>query len=103
MIGWTEYETVKTWMKSAGFDGDEERLGALEEYCHLVGQTPDEIIATCLKQVGDGQFKLKLKTRTKYAHLIDQFQQGPGGQRRGNYVRSFFIHNGVMLTSSILR
>jgi hypothetical protein len=103
MIQVTDYESVKTWMKSAGFDGEDERLGALEEYCRLVGQTPDEIIATCLKQVGEGQFKLKLKTRTKYANLIDEFQKGPAGQRRGNYVRSFLIHNGVMLTSSILR
>ena len=66
-----------------------------------VEQAPDAIITTCLRGTSDGK-TIHSRSRQHYAAQIDAFQrQVPGSLRQqvqyGRIVRSFLIHNGVML------
>ena len=66
-----------------------------------VEQAPDAIITTCLRDTSDGK-TIHSRSRQHYAAQIDAFQrQVPGSLRQqvqyGRIVRSFLIHNGVML------
>ena len=56
--------------------------------------------------IKDGEKRLRVKGREKYAALIDQFQASVEGSRFkkakwGNTVRSFLIHNGVLLAQGM--
>ena len=102
------YESVKVWR--AGYakqwgeqPGDEARLRELEAFCVFVGKAPDELIADCLRQVTAGK-KIRTKARQRYMEKIKEFEAGAGGSRtQGNIIRSFFIYNGVAMSSGILR
>lgn len=76
-------------------------LHILAAFCAYVGQSPDVIIAACRRDTPDGT-TIRRRSRHHYAVQIDAFQrQIPGGLRQqvqyGRVVRSFFIHNGIML------
>ena len=78
----------------------------LAEFCAKLEKTPDQIIDECLRDV-DGGKKIRVKGRRYYAEQITEFEQqaagGPGEKRqRANYIRSFLIHNGVLLQTSPL-
>ena len=107
-----DYATVQTW-----FDGlrqhwggdphadDPERIPILEAFCRFANVDPDQVIkgTTMIK---DGEKRLRVKGREKYAALIDQFQASVEGSRFkkakwGNTVRSFLIHNGVLLAQGM--
>jgi hypothetical protein len=98
----TTYESVRRWMHSAGFVDGGERLALLREFCALVERTPDEMIDECLKVVQEDTFKLKGKTRRRYVERIDEWEGGIDGRRRGNVIRSFFIHNGIPIQPPII-
>ncbi len=107
-----DYVSVQAW-----FDGlrqhwggdpatdDPERLPVLEAFCRFANVDPDQIIkgTTMIK---DGEKRIRIKGREKYAALIDQFQASVEGSRFkkakwGNTVRSFLIHNGVLLAQGM--
>jgi hypothetical protein len=103
-----EYATVQTW-----FDGlrqhwggdpehdDPERLEILEAFCRYADADPDAIIERCVL-VKDGEKRIRAKGRQRCADQIDAFQSEVEGSRTkrakwGNTVRSFLIHNGILL------
>jgi hypothetical protein len=108
----TDYDSVQTW-----FDGlrqhwggdperdDPERLEILGAFCRFSEREPDEIVSECLLEK-DGEKRIRTKGRQRYADLIAEFQAGVEGSRVrrakwGNTVRSFLIHNGVLLQSGV--
>ena len=109
-----EYASVQTWIDGLrqhwGGDpvaDDPERLPALEAFCRYANVDPDAIIkqTTMLK---DGERRIRIKGRERYAALIDEWQAKIEGSRTrrgkfGNIVRSFLIHNGVLLASGMER
>ena len=77
----------------------------LEAFCRHANRDPDQIIkeTTMLK---DGLRRVRVKGRTRYAVLIAEWQDQQEGARIrkakwGNTVRSFLIHNGVLLQSGV--
>ena len=108
----TESQTVQTWLdgvhEQSGVspEADAKRVHVLEEFCTQIGKQPDEIIDDCLRDVEGGK-KIRVKGRRFYADKISEFEQqaeGTPGERRqkANYVRSFLIHNGVLIQTSPL-
>lgn len=109
-----EYASVQTWLDGLrqhwGGDpatDDPERLPALEAFCRYADVDPDTIIkeTTMMK---DGERRIRIKGRERYANLIDQWQATVEGSRIrkgkfGNIVRSFLIHNGVLLAQGMAR
>lgn len=109
-----EYASVRTWLDGLkrhwGGDpvnDDPERLPILEAFCRFVNRDPDQIIneTTMLK---DGERRIRIKGRERYARLINEFQGSVEGSRFkkgkwGNTVRSFLIHNGVLLAQGMER
>lgn len=107
-----EYAAVQAWLDGLrqhwGGDpatDDPERLPILEAFCRYANRNPDQIIreTTMLK---DGEKRIRLKGRAKYAALIDEWQATVEGSRIrkgkwGNTVRSFLIHNGVLLAAGM--
>ena len=71
-----------------------------------MGKEPDQIVDECLREV-DGGKKIRAKGRRTYAKKITEFESHLEGgtaekRRKGNYIRSFLIHNGVLLQTSPL-
>src|SRR3989304_5652284 len=69
------------------------------------GPDPDTIIGECVRE-RDGEKRVRDKGRRRYADLIMQFQSQVEGSRVkrgkwGNTVRSFLIHNGVLLQAGL--
>ena len=107
-----EYASVQTWLDGLrqhwGGDPeteDPERLPILEAFCRFANADPDGIIkgTTMIK---DGENRIRVKGREKFAVLIDEFQASVEGSRFkkgkwGNTVRSFLIHNGVLLAQGM--
>lgn len=104
--------SVQTWLQGladqSGVSRDEgrARVAVLRAFCATIEKEPDEIIAECLREV-DGGKKIRAKGRRFYADRISEFESridGPPGEQRqqGNYIRSFLIHNGVLLQTSPL-
>ena len=107
-----DYATVQTWLGGLrqhwGGDpetDDPERLPILEAFCRYANVDPDGIVkgTTMIK---DGEKRIRTKGREKYAALIDDFQAQVEGSRFekgkwGNTVRSFLIHNGVLLAQGM--
>ncbi len=97
-----DYRTVRTWAYSARFEEPGHRYELLREFCERVERNPDEMIEDCLRLVQEGQFKLRGKTRRRYVEQIEEFEGGADGRRRGNVIRSFFIHNGIPIQPPII-
>jgi hypothetical protein len=107
-----DYASVQTWLDGLrqhwGGDpatDDPERLPVLEAFCRFADVDPDQIIkgTTMIK---DGEKRIRIKGREKFAALIDEFQASVEGSRFrkgkwGNIVRSFLIHNGVLLAQGM--
>jgi hypothetical protein len=110
----TDYTTVQTWLHgvheqsgNASPEADEKRITVLTEFCARVEKQPDEIIDDCLRDAEGGGKKIRAKGRRFYAEKINEFEQqaeGSSGERRqkANYIRSFLIHNGVLMQTSPL-
>jgi hypothetical protein len=106
-----EYPTVRTWLEGLkehwGGDpatDDPERLPILEAFCRFADVDPDTIIRECTRVDKAGDRRISVKGRRKWAELIDRFQEQVEGSRVrqakwGNTVRSFLIHNGILLAA----
>lgn len=105
-------KTVQTWIagvhEQSGVspENDAKRLQVLAEFCALIAKEPDQIIDECLRDVEGGK-KIRVKGRRFYAEKIAEFEQrgeGTAGEKRqkANYIRSFLIHNGVLIQTSPL-
>jgi hypothetical protein len=107
-----EYASVRTWLDGLrqhwGGDpasDDPERLPALEAFCLHANVDPDTIIKETT-MIKDGEKRIRTKGRERYATLIDAWQAEQEGSRIrkgkwGNTVRSFLIHNGVLLAAGM--
>ena len=107
-----EYASVSTWLDGLkqhwGGDPateDPERLPMLEAFCRHVNRDPDQIIKETT-MIKDGERRIRVKGRERYVGLIDAWQSQQEGSRIrkakwGNTVRSFLIHNGVLLQSGV--
>lgn len=105
-----EYESVRTWLEGlrqhwggVPEEDDPERLPMLEAFCRYVDRDPDQIIKETT-MTKDGERRIRIKGRERYSKLIDEWQAAQEGTRLrkgkwGNAVRSFLIHNGVLLAS----
>jgi hypothetical protein len=105
------YETVKVWLnglrEQSGVDpaNDPSRLKLLEEFCRFVDLNPDEVLKACLLEKPGRDTKISIKGRRLMAEKIADFQAAAEGLSareragRGNTVRSFLIHNGILLQS----
>ena len=107
-----EYASVVTWIDGLrqhwGGDpatDDPERLPMLETFCRHANRDPDQMIKETT-MIKDGEKRIRTKGRERYGALIDEWQATIEGSRIrkakwGNTVRSFLIHNGVLLQSGI--
>lgn len=107
-----DYATVRTWLDGLRqhWGGDPateepERLPMLEAFCRHVNRDPDQIIKETT-MIKDGERRIRIKGRERYAEVIDAWQAQQEGSRIrkakwGNTVRSFLIHNGVLLASGM--
>ncbi len=105
-------KAVQTWLQGVheqsgvSAEADAKRVQILAEFCACVEKQPDEIIDDCLRDVEGGK-KIRAKGRRFYADKINEFEQqatGSSGERRqkANYIRSFLIHNAVLIQTSPL-
>jgi hypothetical protein len=108
----SDYKTVQTWItgvhEQSGVspENDTKRLQVLAEFCARVEKDPDQMIDECLRDVEGGK-KIRVKGRRFYAEKIAEFEQQAEGspsekRQKANYIRSFLIHNGVLLQTSPL-
>jgi hypothetical protein len=107
-----DYAAVRAWLDGLQqhWGGDPEtddpaRLPILEAFCRFVNADPDQIIKQTT-MIKDGEKRIRIKGRERYAKLIDDFQAQVEGSRFtkgkwGNTVRSFLIHNGVLLAQGM--
>ena len=111
-VNFHEDKTVQAWLEvvheqsGASPEGDAQRIGVLTEFCAFVEKEPGQIIDECIRDVEGGK-KVRVKGRRFYAQKIQEFeQQGEGSpsqkRQRANQIRSFLIHNGVLLQTSPL-
>jgi hypothetical protein len=109
---YNDSKTVQTWLagvhEQSGVspETDAKRVQVLAEFCAFVEKEPDQIVDDCLRDV-DGGKKIRVKGRRFYADKINEFEQqaeGSAGEKRqkANYIRSFLIHNGVLIQTSPL-
>ncbi len=71
----------------------------LDRFCQLVGKSPDECIDDCILERPGGR-KISPKKRRFFWNAIEQFEQERGANE-ANTIRSFFIHNGIMMQSGV--
>jgi hypothetical protein len=107
-----EYASVQTWLDGLRqhwggepATDDPDRLPALEAFCHYANRDPDRVIKETT-MIKDGERRIRIKGRERYAALIDEWQATIEGSRIrkgkfGNTVRSFLIHNGVLLAAGM--
>jgi hypothetical protein len=106
-----EYNSVKTWFAGlrdqSGVDphDDPSRVEFLKEFCASLELDPDEIVSACLLKKEGKETKISIKGRRSMAERIADFQAAGAEPRdrpkRGNTIRSFLIHNGILLQSGI--
>ena len=106
-------ESVKVWFQGLREqsqidpEADPQRLKTLAEFCEFVSLSPDDIVKACLLEKDGQQTKISVKGRRRVAEKISEFQTAGEGldsrQRaaRGNTIRSFLIHNGILLQSGM--
>ena len=107
------YESVQTWFRGlreqSGIDPaqDRSRLDLLGEFCASLELDPDALVAACLLKKEGRETKISIKGRRSMGERIAEFQARDASAdsreraRRGNTIRSFLIHNGILLQSGI--
>jgi hypothetical protein len=105
------YDSVQTWFRGlsdqSGVDPGEDpsRLELLEEFCSFVELDPDRLVNACLLHKEGSETKISIKGRRRVADKIAEFQSkderasSRDRAKRGNTIRSFLIHNGILLQS----
>lgn len=85
----------------------EQNLRILAEFCAKVEKSPDELVAFCiLRKKETGERFLSVKRREAINGWLEEFvgEQGWTGKQavvNANVVRSFLIHNGVLIQGRI--
>ena len=108
------HSSVKQWAASAGHHRDppevrEQRLLILAAFCAKVEKEPDELVAFCiLRKKATGEQFLSVKRRETINNWLEEFtaEQGWAGKQavvNANVVRSFLIHNGVLIQGPVWR
>ena len=108
------HASVKQWAASAGYQHDppevrEQKLRILVAFCAKVDKEPDELVAFCiLRKKETGERFLSVKRRETINDWLEEFtaEQGWAGKQavvNANVVRSFLIHNGVLIQGSVWR
>jgi hypothetical protein len=102
----TEFETVSQWERGLAEQWGEQpdmtaRLATLEAFTAFAGKDPDTMIEECTREVDSGK-RIRIKARREYSEKIAAFQDTVEGNPRqqskaANFVRSFFIHNGIFM------
>lgn len=108
-----QYESVKVWFEGlhdqSGVDAksDPSRLALLEEFCIFTDLDPDQMVKACLLVKEGRETRISIKGRRTMAEKIAEFQaktpslDSAARARRGNIIRSFLIHNGILLQSGV--
>jgi len=79
-------------------------LEALARFCEFVEKDPDGIIDDCLGPAKSREgLVIRVRARRRYIERIADFERQEGSRKAANAVRSFLIHNGVALNTSILK
>lgn len=108
------HASIKQWAASAGHDADSpearrDRLRILAAFCAKVEKDPDELVAFCiLRKKETGERFLSVKRRETVNNWLEEFaaEQGWTGKEavvNANVVRSFLIHNGVLIQGPVWR
>jgi hypothetical protein len=108
------HASVKQWAASAGHHHDppevrEQKLRILAAFCAKVDKEPDELVAFCvLRKKETGERFLSVKRRETINGWLEEFaaEQGWAGKQavvNANVVRSFLIHNGVLIQGPVWR
>jgi|TARA_B100001971_G_scaffold206806_1_gene226109 hypothetical protein len=103
------FGSVQTWRDGfAEYWGDatveDDAIDTLEQFCEMLRNDPDAIIAECLRPRASGEeLMMRTRARRKYIEHIQAFETEHESRKMGNSVRSFFIHNGVAMNPSIVR
>jgi len=105
--------SVKRWAASAGLSYDPEvqeaKLRILADFCAKVDKEPDELVAFCiLRKKETGERFLSVKRRETINQWLEEFttEQGWAAKQavvNANVVRSFLIHNGVLIQGPVWR
>jgi hypothetical protein len=106
--------TVQKWLSGlekhygpSTTDDEDRRLESLRRFCAFIESTPDEMIQRSFYHKKDsGDLRISIKSRNLMAQKIAEFQDSCEGSaydkaREGNAVRSFLIHNGVLMQSGV--
>lgn len=108
------HASVKQWTARAGFQHDpaeirEQKLRVLADFCAKVEKEPDELVTFCiLRKKATGERFLSVKRRETINDWLEEFtaEQGWTGKQavvNANVVRSFLIHNGVLIQGPVWR
>lgn len=102
---------VTRWFASTGYDQDppdeqQDRLALLAGFCRHVGQSPEELVAGCLRTTKNGDTAISAKGRNAIQAAIDAFMAATGRTGRdavvaGNTLRGFLVHNGVFIQGPV--
>ncbi len=106
--------SVEQWAAGSGHDHDpaevrERKLRILADFCAKVEKSPDELVTFCiLRKKATGERFLSVKRREAINNWLDEFaaEQGWTGKQavvNANVVRSFLIHNGVLIQGRVWR
>lgn len=105
-----DYGAVQQWVHGLkeqwGGDPDmEQRYDVLQRFADFAGTDPDTMIAECTRDVESGK-RIRIKGRREYSEKISAFQATVEGNlrqqsRAANYIRSFFIHNGIFMQAGL--
>lgn len=107
-------EPVQKWFAGlekhygpADREDEARKLDSLRRFCRFVDTTPEELVRRSFYIKKDsGDRRISVKMRNFMAEKIEGFQAGVEGSkfdkaREGNNIRSFLIHNGVLMQSGV--
>jgi hypothetical protein len=105
-------EPVRKWFASVGHDqaapdAQERYLRILSDFCSHFGKSPEELVAFCyLRKKDTGQRFVSVKRRAAVNEALESFvvEQGWTGKdavANANVVRSFLIHNGILIQGRV--
>jgi hypothetical protein len=108
------HASVKQWAARADHHHDppevrDQKLQILAAFCDKVDKEPDELVAFCiLRKKATGDRFLSVKRREAINDWLEEFaaEQGWAGKQavvNANVVRSFLIHNGVLIQGPVWR
>jgi hypothetical protein len=90
---------VQRWLQKAGHQ--DRLLEDLADFCRYCDSTPEQLVASCLRQTAAGT-AISTKGRRRMEETIESYvaERGLTGRDAivvGNRIRGFLIHNGVFI------